>query len=497
MSELFLSTVAPLALLASAVIVSIFSLFMRKLSPLLLTMGVGTILVCIAAATVIFFRPDVFNSPMLGFALLLSSIGLMLGRPRRDEVLNPLQMVIARRAEDMGNRIKLYFIFNSLKDPVLVIKPDEMVVFMNQAAVDALGDHVGMNCNFALQCSPEDCRLCAVRTSEGKEGPHEYREISLEGRRYQATVNRIHNDPEGTLLFILHDVTEEKILERQLLINEKMMSLGQLIAGVTHELNNPMTFLNANLETFSLLLPILEDYLKRLESGFESSAQGGDAAALWREVCLHAEEEKLKAKFEDFSPMLVDMNEGMNRVREIIRDLQNFSHQGSNVPEAVNLNELIELTLRVAVGELKNRVRVEMNLADGMPQIGCLPQQLKQVFLNLFVNAAQAMEGEKEGLLSISSDFQQGHFQVVVADNGPGIARVKLKRIFDPFYTTKGVGKGTGLGLAVVYGIIERHRGEISVDSDLGEGTRFTIKLPEKMRVDEPEKAKPVSIYSS
>jgi signal transduction histidine kinase len=403
---------------------------------------------------------------------------------------------------DLRKTIMMFSVFNSLKDLVLVVNHSQMVIFMNQAAVDRLGDMVGMNCRDVLRCESDSCRGCQVGNQAEENAAPSNSELALNGRMYELSRNAMRNDDDGRVIITARDTTARRMVERQLLINEKMVSLGQLVAGVAHEINNPITFVFTNLELLTMMHNVLGDYLDKLEVLLKSAEEDSspslvDLASSIRQYC---EDFNISDSMEQLPLLVEDLTEGVIRVKKIVKDLKEFSHAGGVEPENANINEILEQTLRVAHNELKSKATVECHMQAEMPPLSGLPQQLKQAFLNLVVNAAQAMDNTPpdHSTLKISSSFKDDYFTVIIADTGKGIPASDLDHIFEPFWTSKGVGKGTGLGLSVVYGIIERHGGEIRVNSKVGEGTTFTVTLPKTMPTGEKTLAKRgVSIYSS
>ena len=178
---------------------------------------------------------------------------------------------------------------------------------------------------------------------------------------------------------------------------------------------------------------------------------------------------------EDVRELIQDCREGMDRIKKIVVDLKDFAHPGENKLVLTDINQGLASTLNVVSNELKYKASVTTQLGE-LPEIPCYPQQLNQVFMNILVNAAQAIE--TKGDISIRTEHQNGHVTVQISDTGKGIAAENISKIFDPFFTTKDVGKGTGLGMNIAYNIIEKHNGSIDVESTVGKGTTFTIKLP-------------------
>jgi signal transduction histidine kinase len=237
--------------------------------------------------------------------------------------------------------------------------------------------------------------------------------------------------------------------QAQLLQAEKMKSLGQLVAGVAHELNNPIGFVHANLQ-------LLDEYVKKLMEGTSSESDADRVA-------------------ESITRLLSRSREGTERVKKIVQDLRTFSRMDQAELQDVDLHEEIDRTLALIEPRLKNRIEVERDYGH-LPRVRCYAGQLNQVFLNLLVNACDAIVDR--GTIRITTRPNAEGVRIEVHDDGPGISDEVQSRIFDPFFTTKPIGVGTGLGLSLSHGIIERHDGRLSVASELGSGTSFIIDLP-------------------
>jgi len=268
--------------------------------------------------------------------------------------------------------------------------------------------------------------------------------------------------------------------EAQLIQSEKMSSLGQMVAGVVHEINTPLAYVKnslgsvaGRLQDLARLAAETEKLLDLLRSGAanpqELAEQFGLTERLIAQLRAHHALEELDA-------LAKDGLHGIGQISEIVGNLRNFSRLDRSKVASFDLNEGLDSTLAIARHELKFHA-VKKNYGD-IPPITCSPSQINQVFLNLVNNAAQAL-GPGPGEIRITTRREgAGHVAVEVADNGKGIPPEILPKIFDPFFTTKDVGKGTGLGLSIVYKIVEQHGGRISVDSKVGVGTRFTVVLP-------------------
>lgn len=257
----------------------------------------------------------------------------------------------------------------------------------------------------------------------------------------------------------------------QLLQSEKMASIGQLAAGVAHEINNPIGYVSSNLQSLG---SYVYDLLRVVDAATAAEMAPGDRSAL-DALCREVDLDYLR---KDLAAMLAESREGIDRVRHIVQDLKDFSHADETSFAWADLHRGLDSTLNIVANELKYRADVIREYGD-LPQVECVASQLNQVFMNLLVNAAQAMPTDKRGRITVRTTcIDDKQIAVEIADDASGIPPEILKRIFDPFFTTKPVGKGTGLGLSLSYGIVQKHHGSISVTSTVGEGTCFRIELP-------------------
>jgi signal transduction histidine kinase len=260
----------------------------------------------------------------------------------------------------------------------------------------------------------------------------------------------------------LNETLEARVEERtrelrdtqeQLMQSDKMKSLGQLVAGVAHELNNPIGFVHANLQ-------LLDEYIEKLG-----------------EANRERDDEKAAKAREAITKLLSRSREGTERVKQIVMDLRTFSRTDQAELSSADLHEEIDRTLTLMEPRLKNGIEVRREYGE-IPQVRCYPGQLNQVFLNLLMNSCDALDEQGGGSVTIRSRRSDLGVRIEFEDDGPGIPPEVLSRIFDPFFTTKPVGIGTGLGLSLSHGIIERHGGRFTASSTLGEGATFTIELP-------------------
>ena len=259
--------------------------------------------------------------------------------------------------------------------------------------------------------------------------------------------------------------------QAKVLHQEKMASIGQLAAGVAHEIDNPIGFINSNLST-------LGKYLSRL-SGFLAVQSECIAAGAPPEQAESVRQQKATLKIDyivkDLEDLVRESLEGAERVRSIVADLKSFSRADESEFKQADLNDCLRSTINIVWNEIKYKATLKKELGE-IPRTRCYPQQMNQVFMNLLVNAAYAIE--QQGVITVRSWEEDGYVCVSVADTGRGIPEANLNRIFDPFFTTKEVGKGTGLGLSITYDIVKKLNGEITVRSEPGEGTVFTVRIP-------------------
>ena len=278
--------------------------------------------------------------------------------------------------------------------------------------------------------------------------------------------------------------------EAQLIQSEKMSSLGQMVAGVAHEINTPLAYVKNSLNTVADKLPTLAGTLDSCEKLLALLQAGNDADGLSRQFALvstQIAQLKQQGVIDELSGLVKDGLYGTGQMAEIVGNLKDFSRLDRSKVTSFNLNEGLQSTLLLAKHLLK-AVTVNKSFGEIAPII-CSPSQINQVFLNLITNAAQAM-GERHGTITLSTRADDNGVTTEVVDDGGGIAPDVLPKIFDPFFSTKEIGKGTGLGLSISYKIVQQHGGRIDVESKVGNGTRFTVWLPHKPPADAaPESA--------
>lgn len=296
---------------------------------------------------------------------------------------------------------------------------------------------------------------------------------------------------ELEIIFVAHDIREKKELESKLLQSQKLESIGQLAAGIAHEINTPIQFVGDNTrflqDAFSDLTPLLQfiENLTRLANSDVREPLRDQARKL-------LEESDVEFLTQEVPIAIEQALEGLSRVSKIVRAMKEFAHPGSDLKQLVDINALIESTTVVSKNEWKYIAELNFVADQKLDLVPCLPGEFNQTILNLIVNAAHAIEerygkGKTSlGRINIETSKENNECIIRVSDNGAGIPEAAKRKIFDPFFTTKSVGKRTGQGLALVHStVVEKHGGAISFDSELGVGTTFEIRLPLLERKEE------------
>jgi signal transduction histidine kinase len=262
--------------------------------------------------------------------------------------------------------------------------------------------------------------------------------------------------------------------QNQVIQSEKLASIGQMAAGVAHEINNPLAFALSNLGSLeAYLTKIFELLAAYIDADVALGSTNIPALAAARMLRDETDFEFLRR---DTADLVSESRDGLLRVKRIVQDLRDFSRGGvEEVLQAIDVHAALDRTLNIVRNELKYKANIVRNYG-ALPEIECMPSRLNQVFLNLLVNAGQSIDAN--GTITISTGVDDKDAWVSVADTGCGIAPENLNRIFDPFFTTKPVGQGTGLGLSVSHSIVRKHGGRIDVESEVGRGTCFTVRLP-------------------
>ncbi|KAF0215119.1 MAG: multi-sensor signal transduction histidine [Geobacteraceae bacterium] len=413
-----------------------------------------------------------------------------------------------------AERQRLFSLLESLPGFVCLQAPDYSIAFANRYFRDCFGEVEGRLCYQIFQDREEPCEHCptfqvfadrelklwewagrnnrtyqvydypftdidgsplvlemGIDVTEQKSAERELRKNRAELITRHDELQNIYLQLEGKNRDLETAYAELKATQAQMLQNDKMASIGQLAAGVAHEINNPIGFVTSNLGT-------LDKYMAKL-AGFIDAQAEKIASHAPPEVVEGLSEKrkvlKLDYILDDAKDLIRESLDGTGRVQKIVQDLKTFSRVDAVEHSLVDINTCLESTINIVWNEIKYKATLQRDFG-ALPQIKCYPQQLNQVFMNLLINAAHAID--KEGTITVRSRFEAGLIHVAVSDTGCGIPEELRTRIFEPFFTTKEVGKGTGLGLSISYDIVKKHDGEIVVASEVGKGTTFTVIVP-------------------
>ncbi len=347
--------------------------------------------------------------------------------------------------------------FDAMTDGVSVIDSEHNIVRVNRAMAELLGKTkqslIGRKCFEVIHGRADaipECPMQQVVTSR-ESVCLEVAEPSL-GKMFRLSVNPLFDDDGSVagLVHVMRDITERKQLREQLLQSEKMAAVGQLVSGVAHELNNPLTG----------VIGYTQLMLRQCES-----TQQRPAAKDLHAVLSEAE-----------------------RASRIVQSLLSFARKHEPRKNYIDINDAVRTVVSLRAYELNvSNIKVKTDLDPELPRTMADIHQIEQVLLNIINNAEHALaDCQRPGVISISTSHADGRVRIEIADNGTGMDAADLVRIYEPFFTTKEVGRGTGLGLSICYGIIEEHGGEISADSRKGEGTTMRIDLPLTCGIDAP-----------
>jgi signal transduction histidine kinase len=309
-------------------------------------------------------------------------------------------------------------------------------------------------------------RRTAEVTKQKKEIEEKNLELSHQKEELQAT-NEMLEDQKEELQSALENL---KLAQSQLVQSEKMASIGQLVAGIAHEINNPVTFISAGVDS---LWTNLEEVRQVLDIYHRITPE--NCGERLKEIEAMKERIDYKQAIREINELIISIKNGTERTTQIVNGLRTFSRLDEDVLKFANLHEGLDSTLILLRNKYKNRIEIIREYGN-LPQVECYPGQLNQVFMNILSNAIDAIEDK--GVISIATEKSGSTITIRIRDSGKGIPEEIRAKIFDPFYTTKEVGSGTGLGLSISHGIIKKHKGNIKVVSKVGEGSEFMITVP-------------------
>lgn len=357
-------------------------------------------------------------------------------------------------------KLRLETMFKAIPDEVVLIDKNRKIVMTNQENVEP-----GNFCYKTLFDRDQPCEDCRLDRILRDKTPFTLT-MKRDDRYLQVHALPIYNQDQEVdgMLEFYRDITVEKTYDQQLQQADKLASLGQLVSGIGHEINNPNQFIRGNIkivkQSLEDMLPIVDEYYR-----------------------AHPDLKIARLKYdflrEHIMTLVNDMASGSERIKGIVEGLRGFAKKDEGLlVDNIDINTLIEASVRLVHNEVHKRADIQLDLAENLPTFTGNSQKIEQVLVNLIVNASQAMRDGVKGLITIGTKTDGKDLIVKVEDNGVGMNQKTMRQICDPFFTTKRSKGGTGLGLAIAYRIIEEHGGEISVTSKPGEGAKFTIRIP-------------------
>ncbi|MBC8044369.1 MAG: PAS domain S-box protein [Rhizobacter sp.] len=420
--------------------------------------------------------------------------------------------------EDVTDRIRQTEELATLKravesayNAILMTDANQNIIYVNRAFEEFTGftaaEVIGKNPRVLQGPDTDKATTLRIREQLARREPvsETLLNYTKDGRAYWININirPVFNERGDLVAFIgvEEDVTEKLKLseevrqsQMQLMQSEKMSSLGQMVAGLAHEMNTPLGFVRNNMEMLQLKHTEIKELLSLYDNlrGQIMYGSPNDVAYIMSQIDAVSQKVRSGRVYQESDQLFVNSVEGIDRIQDLVMNLKNFSRLDESTYKPVDLNQSMESTLKIANHLLKSDVEIVRDYTAGLPAVSGYPAQLNQVFLNLITNAAQALPSTG-GRITLRTRRDGDHAEVRVSDNGSGISPENLKKIFEPFFTTKEVGKGTGLGLSIVYKIIEKHKGSIRAESTPGRGTEFIITLP----LAESASQKPVAAASS
>ncbi len=388
---------------------------------------------------------------------------------------------------------KYRLMMESIIDPLYIVSPDYIVEYMNPAMVRQFGEKkVGQKCYLALHGLENPCKWCMVEKAQKDRSQAIEFVAPKNRRRYQVTTMPIHHDSgRVSPMNMMRDVTdywnaleEKRKAEKRLLQAQKLESIGQLAAGIAHEINTPVQFIQDNtsfIETaFSELMPVLT----LCEKVVDKIKSGSDTGELIEKMETALENADLEYHKEEIPLAIQQSYDGARRIAKIVQSMKEFSSREAGNVE-IDINHTLENILTISKNEWKYVSNMCHDFDASLPKILCSPSELNQALLNIIINAANAIEEklgpkpEKKGMIHITTSQVKNWIEIQIKDTGIGISEENMDRIFDPFFSTREIGRGSGQGLSVAYAnIVEKNNGTIDCKSIPGQGTIFNIRLP-------------------
>ena len=402
---------------------------------------------------------------------------------------------LQKMAKDLNEQVeRMGAILDNAAEGIITFDGDCKIETCNRAAERIFGYSTGeliekQFSSLFKDFADDSCLAVLGSESQYAQAACEYLGVRKDGSEFmlEMALSAVLGLDERCVVAIIRDRTQQKQLERQLALAQKMESVGQMAAGIAHEINTPIQYVGDNVQFLSDAFQDIDALLNLQEQLVESIENAQPTDSLVTEFKSLRESADLEFLREEVPQAIEQSKVGADRVSTIVRAMKEFSHPGVAEKVAVDINQSLDSTLTVSKNEWKYVSNIQSEFDPSLPSIMGYPGDLNQAFLNIIVNGAHAIEkrqqdGDKrEGVLTIKTSATDDWLIIEIGDNGCGIPQSDADKIFDPFYTTKPVGKGTGQGLSITHSVIvEKHHGQIEVKSAVGEGTTFTLRLPRK-----------------
>jgi PAS domain S-box-containing protein len=383
--------------------------------------------------------------------------------------------------------------FDAMTDWVSLIAPNtHTIINSNKAGEEVTGrpinEIIGNKCYKMVNNSDEPCPDCPLqKVLKSKNREEAEIKVGEDGQWILVTLDPVFDDNKKivNVVHIVRDTTERKLLESQLVQEQKLASMGQLAAGIAHEINTPIQYVGDNTRFFQGSFTDLFNLLGNYHRLLEASKAGSVPPELVAEMETAVEKADVAFLSEEIPTAIEQSLEGIDRVTTIVQAMRAFSHPGVSEKTPIDLNKAIESTITVARNEWKYAAEMETDFDADLPLVHCLPGEFNQVILNIVLNAAHAIadivgDGSKgKGIIAIGTRREDDWAEIRISDTGTGIPEAVRSKVFDPFFTTKEVGKGTGQGLAIAHNVVvEKHGGTIGFETEVDKGTTFIIRLP-------------------
>ncbi|MCD6390121.1 MAG: response regulator [Desulfobulbaceae bacterium] len=390
---------------------------------------------------------------------------------------------------------------DAIPDLIFLTDRNKCIIRVNKAMADAIGmtpqEAVGSPCFKALLHGDSPPDYCPHKEMIKEDRPFAFEMYEEQlGGHFSVTMIPYHDPQNNEVIGFVHiarnineqkkDEEEKNRLQTESLHSQKLESVGRLAAGIAHEINTPTQYVGSNIDFFAESFGDIQELMETFFLLLQAVRQKTVTDDLITNVEDKLEEVDWEYLKEEIPKAINQSKEGVHRVTSIVRAMKEFSHPGGKDKTPVDFNRIVENTVTVARNEWKYVAEVEMDLEAGLPEVSCLSDEMGQVILNMLVNAAHAIEEDlgknpedKKGLIRISTRREGEWLEMRLSDSGTGIPEAARERIFDPFFTMKSVGKGTGQGMAIARDVVvEKHGGTISFETELGKGTTFIVRLP-------------------